>query len=108
VRRKRPSIARRAVHHCAPLHLIKGWAITLANALLGIALKDDSRSMAAVAFLAMLPTLCFWLLDTYYFAAERAVRGQYRTLAPQNAGPPDVSVKLSIGLVHPAGDPNPL
>lgn len=83
--------------------LIKGWAITLASALLGIALKDDSRSMAAVAFLAVLPTLCFWLLDAYYLAAERAMRGLYGTLAVQTSGLPDVSVKLSVGLSHVLG-----
>jgi hypothetical protein len=80
--------------------LIKGWAITLASAFLGVALKDDAGPIAKVAFLAILPTLCFWLLDAYYLAAERVVRGSYGALAGRPAANPRST--LNCGSVRAA------
>jgi len=58
--------------------LIKGWAITLATAILGFAVKDPGTT-ARLAFLAVVPTLIFWGLDAYYLAVERGMRNLYNT-----------------------------
>ena len=55
--------------------LIKGWAVTLSSALLGLSVKGTNS--AAVAYLAILPTVVFWLLDAYYLALEREFRDKY-------------------------------
>ena len=57
---------------------LKGWAITLGSALLGLALKGDS-STAEIALLAILPTIVFWLLDGYYLSQERGFRTMYNS-----------------------------
>jgi hypothetical protein len=59
---------------------IKGWVITLVTAMLGFALKDN-RSVPEIAYLAVLPTIVFWILDGYYLAAERSVRYLYNSVA---------------------------
>ena len=76
--------------------LIKGWTVTLASALLGIALKDDQKSMAAVAYLAILPMACFWLLDAYYLACERIFRTRYAEVAGGGGEP-------ALGSTQPVG-----
>jgi hypothetical protein len=54
--------------------LVKGWAITVAAALFGFALNTHR---AAVALVAVVPIVAFWLLDTYFLRAERLFRALY-------------------------------
>jgi hypothetical protein len=46
---------------------LKGWCVTLVSAMLNLALKNGSSdgSTEQIAFLGILPTLIFWLLDGY-------------------------------------------
>jgi hypothetical protein len=79
---------------------IKGWAITLSSALLGFALKD-SKSVPELAYLALIPTVAFWILGGYYLAVERSVRGVYNSLAtssePTTGGIP--VLRMSVGAI---------
>jgi hypothetical protein len=54
--------------------LMKGWALTLTVAFLGLAVNKDQWGLAASA---VIPISVFWLLDTYYLRAERLFRSLY-------------------------------
>jgi hypothetical protein len=51
--------------------LIKGWALTLTGAFLGLAVNKNSSGLAATA---LFPVTVFWALDTYFLRAERLFR----------------------------------
>jgi hypothetical protein len=56
--------------------LIKGWAVTLAGVVAGLAINTESWSLA---MLGCLPTLAFWVLDAIFLRDERLFRdlGEY-------------------------------
>ena len=58
--------------------LLKGWALTLASAVLGFAI---TQKQAGLALAALVPVTAFWLLDTYYLRQERAFRDMYVDIA---------------------------
>ena len=62
--------------------LLKGWSVTLAAALIGLAAADSNRAFAVIAAFtgAMLG-----LLDAYYLAVERAYRALYDAAAAGRA-----------------------
>ena len=60
---------------------VKGWAISIATAVIGFGIKDGPRELA---FLALLPMLLLWFLDAYYLAAERTYRGEFNRIAQSN------------------------
>lgn len=60
---------------------IKGWMITIVSALL--ALYASSNNYLYV-FVAIVPTLIFWLLDSYYLRQERRFRGLYGDVIDTN------------------------
>lgn len=53
---------------------IKGWSITLASALIAIAV-DKSNGRFALA--ALLPAIIFWILDGYFLWQEKLFRKLY-------------------------------
>ena len=53
---------------------IKGWMITIVAALLAL---YASSSNVAYIFVGIVPTILFWLLDSYYLQQERKFRGVY-------------------------------
>lgn len=55
--------------------LVKGWAITVASAMLGFALKDAKDP--SIAYLSLLPGIAFWGLDGYYLTVEIEMRRLY-------------------------------
>jgi len=57
---------------------VKGWAVSVGMALIGLGAKDGPRSLA---YLALVPLLIFWLLDAYYLAAERSYRREFNRAA---------------------------
>lgn len=73
--------------------LVKGWSITLISALLAFATKDK---MAAMAWIAFLPLIAFWLLDAFFLHQERLFRALYikNSQAPLNT-PSDLSFDTS-------------
>lgn len=58
--------------------LMKGWALTLCSALLGL---SASRAQASLALLALAPAAAFSLLDAYYLRQERAFRSMFRDVS---------------------------
>jgi hypothetical protein len=58
--------------------LAKGWSVTLAAAVIGLAAKDGQPLFLWVG---LLPITMFWLVDAYYLATERAFRRLYSLAA---------------------------
>lgn len=56
---------------------IKGWTITLVSALL--ALYANSRKVTYI-FIALIPVLIFWFLDSYYLQQECKFRELYKEI----------------------------
>lgn len=56
---------------------IKGWMITLVSALL--ALYANSEKVAYI-FIALIPVIVFWFLDSYYLQQERKFRALYNDI----------------------------
>jgi hypothetical protein len=54
--------------------LIRGWALTVAAAIDGFAVRSLNWRIAAVG---LLPTVVFWGLNAYYLRAERQFRAFY-------------------------------
>lgn len=54
--------------------LIKGWALTLVAAFLGLSINGLKWR---VALIALVPVLGFWLLDSYFLRQERLFRKLY-------------------------------
>lgn len=51
--------------------VVKGWAVTIAAALIGLAVNSQDTELALVS---LAPTLAFWGLDTYFLRSERLFR----------------------------------
>lgn len=62
--------------------LVKGWAITVTGIILGFAVTANRWPLALVS---LIPTLIFWMLDTYYLRAERRFRALYRRAVEEPA-----------------------
>ena len=56
--------------------LIKGWSVALGTALLGFSVKESNW---ALALIAALPAVSFWLLDAYYLGLEVMFRRLWMT-----------------------------
>jgi hypothetical protein len=54
--------------------LIKGWPLTLLSALLVLGLKDKTEGIIHIVFI---PTVMFWILDSYFLKEERLFRKLY-------------------------------
>jgi len=55
--------------------LLKGWSVTLAAALIGLAAGKDAKLQ--YAFLGLFPPIFFAVLDAYYLRQERLFRKLY-------------------------------
>src|SRR4051812_1017260 len=58
--------------------LLKGWSITLAAAILGLAVKEGGADFALIGLLTV---LVFAVVDAYYLALERGFRARFKTVA---------------------------
>lgn len=61
--------------------LMKGWALTVAGAFYGFAVKGTSWQMAAIG---LMPVVVFWGLDAYFLRQERLFRGLYDQVRQRN------------------------
>lgn len=63
---------------------MKGWMVTIVSALLALyASSVDSitgEGTNMYIFVAIVPTVIFWVLDSYYLQQERKFRGVYNDL----------------------------
>ena len=60
----------------------KTWAVTLVAAILVVVARFGTSSGETAiepnaALIALVPTILFWVLDSYYLALERAFRNSY-------------------------------
>jgi len=58
--------------------LMKGWALTVSSALLGLGVSGGNSLLALVA---ALPAWAFWVQDTYFLRQERAFRAMFDDIA---------------------------
>jgi hypothetical protein len=75
--------------------LIKGWAVTAAAALLGIAVE---RTSAELAYVALAPIVAFAALDSYYLGRERTYRSLYEAVCE---GRPAETMSLDASAHRP-------
>lgn len=71
--------------------LLKGWAITVIGALIG--LNKDGLD-AKVVWIGIFLTLMFWALDAYFLKQERIFRGRYDEVRKKDEADIDFSMKL--------------
>jgi hypothetical protein len=62
--------------------LMKGWALTVAGAFYGFAVKGTNWKLAAIG---LMPVLIFWGLDAYFLRQERLFRSLYDQVRQRNA-----------------------
>ena len=65
---------------------MKGWAITIVTALLALyaattGSTGNENGNVIFVFVAIIPTILFWMLDSYYLQQERKFRGIYNDIA---------------------------
>ncbi len=76
----------------------KAWCVTLVSAIL-VVIADKNKP--SLAYLAVLPTLVFFVLDAYYLGLERMFRNSYRDflkkLHEKSVMPDDLFVIKPIG-----------
>ena len=61
--------------------LVKGWAVTVEGVFLGLAVQNHASGLAVVA---LIPSLAFWGLDTYFLRSERLFRALYDEVRKQS------------------------
>ena len=71
--------------------MLKGWTVTLVSALFALSKIDTNKSFF---FIAYVPILVFWLLDSYYLQLERQFRVLYRATVTADEADLDYSMKL--------------
>jgi hypothetical protein len=72
--------------------LIKGWCVTLVAALLALASQNSNTKYVIVA---LLPTVMFWILDSYFLRQERLFRKLYDQVRTLNDDAIDFSMNTS-------------
>ncbi len=72
--------------------LIKGWCVTLVAALLALASQNSNTKYVIVA---LLPTVMFWILDSYFLRQERLFRKLYDQVRTLNDDAIDFSMNIS-------------
>ena len=73
--------------------MMKGWAVTILAAIFVLSTKE---AIPCFAFIAIIPNILFWVLDSYYLQNERRYRQLYKTIV---ANEPDE--KLSLEMTKP-------
>jgi hypothetical protein len=75
---------------------MKAWNVALASAAVGFAATKDSHPRAA--FLAVIPSFVFWLLDAYYLRLEKAFRELYKQAVAGTATAYSMTPKPTIKM----------
>ena len=68
---------------------MKGWAVTIASALLAVYVSSNNEYFILVS---IFPVLMFWFLDTYYLTQERKFRGLYNDVAEITENPKEIKL----------------
>lgn len=70
--------------------MLKGWAVTILAAIFVLSAKESN---AVFAFIAAIPVIGFWLLDSYYLQNERRYRILYNYVVKNDS---DESLSLTM------------
>ena len=80
---------------------IKGWATTVITALLALYAASVSAETGSgnnmFIWIAIAPTVVFWILDSYYLQQERRFRGVYNDLINPDARGKIPPFKMPLG-----------
>ena len=68
---------------------MKSWMLIIVTALLGSFANTQNHNFV---LLALLPTIIFWGLDSYYLQLERKFRGIYNDVAGLSKEPKDIKL----------------
>ncbi len=68
---------------------MKGWMVAIVSALLAVYASTQNHRFVLVA---ILPTIIFWFLDTYYLWQERKFRGLYNDVAGISDKPKEIKL----------------
>ncbi len=60
--------------------MLKGWCITIVSALIAISVKESDYRLYLAAFI---PTILFWILDSYYLWLEKVFRDLYKDVSKE-------------------------
>jgi hypothetical protein len=72
--------------------LLKGWAVTLTAGLFALAANGANSRFA---WIALMPVVLFWVLDSYYLRQERLFRALYDDVRMKNQNQIDFSMDTS-------------
>src|SRR4051812_17385266 len=82
------NVIERMANNC---FLIKGWCITLLTGIIVVAVKNSANSYLYIAFM---PLICFWILDSYYLMLERNYRVLYNHVSQLEEK--DINFRMNI------------
>ncbi len=68
---------------------IKSWSVTILAALLAVYASTKNELFILVS---LIPTIVFWLLDTYYLMQERKFRGLYKDISGVSNNPQNIKL----------------
>ena len=71
--------------------MLKGWAVTLIAGIFVLASADSDNCFILIAYI---PTIMFWLLDSYYLQQERLYRKLYNYAVKLK--PEDIDMELAL------------
>jgi hypothetical protein len=72
--------------------LVKGWTVALVAAIFVLASKDSNSTFV---YIALLPIVVFWLLDSYYLRQEKLFRKLYEGVAGGSIKSDDFTMKTT-------------
>ena len=74
--------------------MLKGWAVTLVAGIFAIASKDADKTYFFVAYI---PVIIFWFLDTYYLKQEHLYIALYNEVRSKKESDIDFSLEAAHG-----------
>lgn len=75
---------------------MKGWAITIVSALIAVyvaTLSNECVGNKLFIFIAIAPTVLFWILDAFYLSKERKFIGIYNDVIHQESCEGELKIK---------------
>ena len=72
---------------------MKGWTVAIIAGLFALSAKDANPYMVLIT---LMPSLCFWGLDSYYLRQERLFRALYNSSILENTSIPLFSMNIKL------------
>ena len=74
---------------------IKGWAVTLVTAVFGLVIASSNKNLD-IFWIAFVPVLPFWILDSYFLWQERLYRALYSKVSKKDEAEIDFDMNAAI------------